>query len=97
MIDINGSYEAVSLTDEECESINHVVKNWVAEEKGATVEDKRYRLPKLRNYLNYCVDYVMDNLPDGITRVDGGCIQPLMLAEIQAQIDLLPVEEPIEV
>lgn len=38
------------------------------------------------------VDFVMNNLPSGVSRVDGYCVEPLLVQVKSEQV----VEEPIE-
>lgn len=94
MITINGKYQSVTLVEPDCQAVFVVVRQWVSNEKGSTEEEQRYRLPKLENYYKYCVSYVMDNLPEGVERVDGNCIKPLLKVVIQDEIANLPVVEP---
>jgi len=63
--------------------------------EGRTDEDKRINLPILKKrYLQSCVDYVEDNLPPGLARVDGYVTEPILVAQCDIKIAALP--EPAE-
>jgi hypothetical protein len=57
---------------------------------GKTDKEKRMLLPQYSQCIHLCVDHVMGNLPDGIDRVDGDIIKPILRQVCKEQIDLLP-------
>ncbi len=64
--------------------------------QGGTDGQRRIRLPKMKRELHACVDYVQDHLPNGVDRVDGDCIEPLLKDELNTRIEMLVEKEVIE-
>lgn len=96
IIDTLNPYTPVVLDEEQQAAVKPSVIDWMnAEIDGMTDDQKRRALPQLRKYKTQCVAYVMANLPDGVDRVDGPSIKPILNQCIDEAINALPpVEEP---
>lgn len=91
MIEDN-TYESPSIEGHET-AVKNRVTSYVESEMGETVEEQRINLPKLKKYLHLAVDYVMNDLPSGVDRVDGKIIKPILNEVIGEKIAELPVPE----
>jgi len=90
-------YQSVALSESQVESVESVVTNFVSANMGENVDEQRVRLPKIKKQgLQSCVDYVQKNLPNGVERVDGASIRPLLDKVVSARIKALPIQEPTE-
>lgn len=56
---------------------------------------ERFILNKLKNYLHSAVDYVMNDLPSGVERVDGTIIKPILNEVISEKLSQFIVEEEL--
>jgi hypothetical protein len=92
----DNKYESPSIEGHETAVKNRVV-SFVESEMGETVDEQRINLPKLKNYLHSAVDFVMNDLPSGVERVDGKVIKPVLIDVIQEKISVLPKQEVEEV
>lgn len=59
---------------------------------GDAVNDRRV-LSVLGNRVQDCVDFVMGNLPVGVSRVDGYVVRPILEKVVSVKLNDLPVEE----
>ena len=89
MIEDN-TYKSPSIEGHETATKNRVV-SYVESEMVEGQE--RLILSKIGNYLHLAVDYVMANLPNGVERVDGAVIDPILKEVIAEKLASLPVEE----
>ena len=93
----NDLYIKADITGKES-AVKTVVDNFVESKKGSTEDEQRVNLPYIKkHYLLLAIDYVMAHLPDGVDRVDGACIRPLLDEVCNAKINALPIIEPEEV
>jgi len=89
-------YEPVKLSDYEEgaeDLIYNVLADWVDTNDGETVDEQRILLPKLLNYNEEATAYVESNMPEGIERVDGGCIRPILKKVVNDVLASLPQPE----
>ncbi|MFW6173393.1 MAG: hypothetical protein ACOC5T_06580 [Elusimicrobiota bacterium] len=89
------TYEKADISENEDE-VKTVVETFVDNNKGDTTELQRTRLPKLKNKKQEAVDFVMNNLPTGVTRVDGYVIGPILKTVVNEKISELPEPETTE-
>lgn len=61
---------------------------------GASDDEKRVLLNQALGANDIITAFVMENLPEGLTRVDGVVIRPLLKEVVEVQLALLP--EPSE-
>lgn len=74
--------------------VKSIVVSYVESEM---IEGKeRLILSKLEKYLHLAVDYVMNNLPTGVERVDGNVITPILKEVILEKLANLPQPEIID-
>ena len=89
-------YTIPSISSAE-DAVKSVVSDFVDANKGETVDLQRGRLPKIKNYIHECVDYLMSNLPAGVERVDGYIVKPFLKQVCNEKISELPPVEETEV
>jgi len=92
----NTGYIHADISEHEGD-VKDVVAAFVDSLAGGTDDEKRVNLPKIKILLQDAVDYVMNNLPDGVGRVDGYCIEPLLNEVCNEKIAELPEPEQPEI
>ena len=93
----DNKYFSPSIEGHETAVKNRVV-SFVESVIGSTDDEKRIDLPKVSDYLHQAIDYVMNDLPTGVERVDGEVIRPILSLVVKEKIDALPeqiVEEDV--
>ena len=89
------TYKKADISGKE-KSVKTKVTNFVKSFLSDDIETNRERLAIAldnRLVLHACVDYIMENLPAGVERVDGDCIKPILTEVVNKKIAELPVIE----
>jgi hypothetical protein len=73
--------------------VKAVVEDFVVLAMGSTVEEQRVKLPFIRKAIGDAVSYVVENMPDGVSKVDGYVIEPLLIQVVDEKIGALPSVE----
>jgi len=84
------SYIEAVIVDEKKTTVKSVVSNLIK-----TYKQDAGTLNKLKKDLHLVVDHVQAHLPDGIDRVDGYSIRPILDEVIQESIAALPKPKEI--
>jgi hypothetical protein len=90
----NQIYEEANIEGKESE-VKSIVSNFVDSQSGETDEEKRVNLPLVKKALHGAVDFVMANLPDGVNRVDGYVIEPILKEVVENRISNFSVDEEV--
>lgn len=86
----NDKYTMADISGKE-ENVKTVVEAYVDSIAGSTDDEKRVNYPYIKkSLLHGAVDYVMANLPAGVTRVDGLVIQPILDEVCAEKLAALP-------
>jgi len=80
------------------EDVKSVVETWASAVLSTkTDSEKRTLIPQFKSALHLVVDFVMANLPEGVERVDGKVILPILEQVAKDKLAELPVETSEEV
>jgi len=84
------SYQTADIVGKES-NVKTKLGTFVDSIKGESESVQRINLPKIKKELHMAVDSVMDDLPNGVERVDGSVIQPILNEVVNEKIAKLPV------
>lgn len=86
-------YKNVDISGHET-AVKNKIKTYVESIEGETDDEKRVNLPLIKKHkLHDTIDYIMNDLPDGVSRVDGKSIRPILIKVIDEKISELPVQK----
>lgn len=84
------TYQPADITGHE-KAVKNRVKSFV---ESVLVEgQERVILARLNRFLHNAVDYVMNDLPTGVDRVDGVVIKPILNEVVKEKLEEFPIEE----
>lgn len=84
------SYVSPTLNTTQQQDISAVLVDFLTIHEGSTDAEKTINLPRLNKLIHPAVDYVTSNLPNGVERVDGNVIKPLLNIAVNYKLSLLP-------
>lgn len=91
MVDFEDSlYVKAVITGHEA-SVKSMVEDFVDSVKSNDVDKQRIRLPMIRKMVGDAVSFIVDDMPVGVTKIDGYVVQPILESVVDKKIADLPV------